>query len=78
MPTVADFLDTNVVVYAFDRSDPAKQERAQAPMADHPDAMISAQVLLESAALGGCPTLWTQDLTDGSVIRDVAIRNPFR
>ena len=78
MPTVADFLDTNVVVYAFDRSEPARQERAQALMADHPDAMISTQVIHESAALCGCPTLWTEDLTDGSVIRVVAIRNPFR
>ena len=47
MPTVGDFLDTNVLVYAFDSSEPGKRERAHALMAAHPDAVISTQVLLE-------------------------------
>lgn len=46
--TVADvFLDTNVLVYAFDGSEPTKQARALAVLAEHPDARISTQVLLE-------------------------------
>ena len=45
MPT---FLDTNVLVYAFDRSEPAKMQTAQQLLAD-PDAdfVISAQVCSE-------------------------------
>ena len=134
---MADFLDTNVLVYAFDQSEPEKQARAQELLAEHPDAVISTQVLLEwfaivtrkftppmpgeraaaamvdlaaldivvadaelvvraartaaghqltiwdamiveSAALGGCRTLWSEDLRDGAVLRGVEIRNPFR
>ncbi len=41
------FLDTNVLVYAFDTSDREKQARALAVLAQHPDATISTQVLLE-------------------------------
>lgn len=41
------FLDTNVLVYAFDAADRAKQQRALAVLAGHPDAAISTQVLLE-------------------------------
>lgn len=41
------FLDTNVLVYAFDTSDEAKRARALAVLTDHPDAVISTQVLLE-------------------------------
>ncbi|MDJ0663187.1 MAG: PIN domain-containing protein [Acidimicrobiia bacterium] len=45
---MTSFLDTNVLVYAFDRSEPAKMEVAQRLLAD-PDAdyVISAQVLSE-------------------------------
>ncbi len=133
---MADFFDTNVLVYAFDASEPEKRERALALLAAHPDACISTQVLLEwysvvtrkfaspmpadaagealaalatldvlptdaelvvraagtsashqlsiwdalvveSAALGGCPTLWSEDLNDGATIRGVTVRNPF-
>jgi predicted nucleic acid-binding protein len=43
------FLDTNVLVYAFDRDEPAKCERAQAVLASaKPGALtVSAQVLGE-------------------------------
>ncbi|MFT3969598.1 MAG: PIN domain-containing protein [Micropruina sp.] len=41
------FLDTNVLVYAFDTADREKQARALAVLAQHPDATISTQVLLE-------------------------------
>ncbi len=133
---MADFLDTNVLVYAFDGSEPAKRDRAQQLMAANADAVISTQVLLEwfavvtrtfvppmpkqeaasviaelasltvvpadaelvvraaqsaaahqmsiwdamvveSAALGGCQTLWSEDLADGTILRGVTIRNPF-
>lgn len=41
------FLDTNVLVYAYDLAEPAKRERARALLAEHPGAVISTQVLLE-------------------------------
>ncbi len=44
---VADFIDTNVLVYAFDDDEPAKQTRARQLMREQPDAVISPQVLLE-------------------------------
>jgi predicted nucleic acid-binding protein len=44
---VADFLDTNVVVYAFDNDEPEKQAIARELMRQRPDAVISTQVLLE-------------------------------
>lgn len=44
---MAEFLDTNVVVYAFDNDEPVKQARARQVMSERPDAVISTQVLLE-------------------------------
>lgn len=41
------FLDTNVCVYAFDRSSPARQARAIEILVASPDAAISTQVLSE-------------------------------
>src|SRR4051812_26070850 len=44
------FLDTNVLVYAYDRHDPAKHQRAQTLLQERlkaKDAFISAQVLGE-------------------------------
>ncbi|WP_324386498.1 hypothetical protein [Nostocoides sp.] len=35
------------MVYAFDNAEPAKQAVARRLMRDHPDAVISTQVLLE-------------------------------
>lgn len=42
------FLDTNVVVYAFDRSDPAKQRIAIDVLEGNERLVVSSQVLLES------------------------------
>lgn len=42
------FLDTNVIVYAYDDADPAKRDRARAVLADESiEAIISTQVLSE-------------------------------
>ena len=41
------FIDTNVLVYAFDESEPAKQRRARAVLVDLDDAVVSTQVLQE-------------------------------
>jgi predicted nucleic acid-binding protein len=42
------FLDTNVVVYAFDRADPAKQHTAIAVLDGGERLVVSTQVLLET------------------------------
>jgi predicted nucleic acid-binding protein len=42
------FLDTNVVVSAFDRADPAKQETAIAVLKGGDRLVVSTQVLLET------------------------------
>jgi len=134
-----EFVDANVLVYAFDSSAAAKQRAAQqvleklwesstgclsvqvlqeffvtvtkkvakplaveeatarvreftawkvfAPTADdvlaaiglHTQAKIGfwdAMIVL-AAAESGCDVLWTEDLTDGQVLRGVRIQNPF-
>ena len=42
------FLDTNVVVYAFDKADPAKQEKAIQILESDERLVISTQVMLET------------------------------
>jgi predicted nucleic acid-binding protein len=45
---VTAFLDTNVVVYAYDRDEPGKRERARAILAEEADELcLSTQVLAE-------------------------------
>jgi predicted nucleic acid-binding protein len=47
-PVVAAFLDTNVLVYAYDRDEPDKRERARAILAGDADELcLSTQVLAE-------------------------------
>ncbi len=42
------FLDTNVVVYAFDKADPAKRETATRILESDERLVVSTQVLLET------------------------------
>lgn len=35
-------------------------------------------MMVHAAAESGCDVLWTEDLSDGQVLRGVQIRNPFR
>lgn len=134
-----DFVDTNVLVYAFDSSAGRKQQAAQAllerlwesntgcvslqvlqeffvtvtkkvaeplPVAEAkarirefaawrvfaptPDDILAAIDLHAQAKIGfwdamvvlaaaesGCDVLWTEDLSDGQLLRGVRIRNPF-
>jgi predicted nucleic acid-binding protein len=136
---VWEFIDANVLVYAFDSSAGAKQERAAELLArlwdsgtgclsiqvlqeffvtvtrkvPHPlsideaadrirefalwkmfspaaDDVLAAIVLhkqaklsfwdamvVQAAAQTECDTLWTEDLSDGQLVRGVRIRNPF-
>lgn len=45
---MSTFLDTNVVVYAFDRADPARQRTAIAVLTGGGRLVVSTQVLLEA------------------------------
>ncbi len=45
---MSTFLDTNVVVYAFDRADPEKRARAIAILEEGERLVVSTQVLLET------------------------------
>lgn len=134
-----DFVDANVLVYAFDSSAGRKQQAAKALLErlwESNSGWVSIQVLQEffvtvtkkvarplpvedakarvrefaawrvfapapedvvaaidlhtqakigfwdamivlAAAESGCDVLWTEDLTDGQVLRGVRIRNPF-
>ena len=133
------FVDTNVLVYAFDRSAEAKQAAAQrlleelweretgclsvqvlqeffvtitrkvprpisidaaadrirelavwkvfAPTAQDVLTAIALQkktklsfrdaMVIHAAAESGCDVLWTEDLSDGQMLRGMRIRNPF-
>lgn len=44
---VAVFLDTNVVVYAYDRNEPVKRELARAVLANDDELWVSTQVMTE-------------------------------
>ncbi|HET6582305.1 MAG TPA: PIN domain-containing protein [Nannocystaceae bacterium] len=41
------FVDTNVLVYAFDRDEPAKRKRSLAILEGEDDLVLSTQVLQE-------------------------------
>jgi predicted nucleic acid-binding protein len=132
------FVDTNVVVYAFDDDEPDKQAQARELLSDSALELlvVSSQVLAEffvtvtrklarpldpdtarravaelselpvvstdaalvlagidlagrhqlsmwdglivqAAIVGGCQTLFTEDLHDGAVLDGVRVRNPF-
>jgi predicted nucleic acid-binding protein len=50
-----------------------------AAIALHKQAKVSFwdAMIVQAAAEAGCDTLWTEDLTDGQVLRGVRIRDPF-
>jgi predicted nucleic acid-binding protein len=51
-----------------------------APIALHKQVNVGFwdAMIVHAAAESGCDVLWTEDLSDGQVIRGVQIRNPFR
>ena len=53
------FLDTNILVYTFDQTAPAKQTKAQA--------------LLEQALTAGCRVLYSEDLQHQQQINTLTI-----
>lgn len=50
-----------------------------AAIALHKQAKISFwdAMVVEAAAQTGCDALWTEDLSDGQLVRGVRVRNPF-
>ncbi len=68
---MATFVDTNVLVYAVDRSEPEKRAIAHGALAEvWQGAVFSAQVLNEYFVT-------SEDLSHGQVIEGVRIHNPF-
>jgi predicted nucleic acid-binding protein len=61
------FLDTNIFVYCFDDEQPEKTS-----VYSFYDALI-----LAGANRGGCTILYSEDLTDGQIVDQVRIVNPF-
>jgi predicted nucleic acid-binding protein len=51
-------------------------QAAAATAAAHQLSIYDAMII-EAAVRGGCDTIWTEDLADGSTIRGVTIANPF-
>lgn len=45
----------------------------------HKQAKLSFwdSMVLQAAAQSGCDVLWTEDLSDGQLVRGVRVRNPF-
>ena len=87
------FIDTNVVVYAFDRADPKKQRIAIEVLEGDERLVLSTQVLLEtcrrfdiaiwdaliieSARAAGCKCILSEDLQPGQDFDGVRVENPF-
>jgi predicted nucleic acid-binding protein len=61
----AEFVDTNVLVYAHDRD--AGEKRVH----------FSDALLVVSAQRAGAIRLWSEDLQSGARFGEVEIRNPF-
>lgn len=73
------FLDTNVLVYSFDKSAPAKREKSVNLIAEglrKGSGAISWQVVA-SALQCGARVLFSEDLQDGRRFDELEIRNPF-
>jgi predicted nucleic acid-binding protein len=76
----AFFLDTNVLVYAYDPADAAKRTRALEVLTrlgaqqqlSYWDSLIWA-----TAKLSGVPTVLSEDFSDGRLIEGVRFLNPF-
>ena len=78
------FIDTNVVVYAYDSSAGAKQATAQQVLreaAASGEDVISVQVLGEffqvTAKLSGCVRVLSEDLSAGQDYDGLIVINPF-
>ena len=69
------FLDTNLLLYAYDAGSPVKL-RAIDLHEKHKYAFWDSLVI-QSAIEGGARWLFSEDLKDGQKIGDLTIRNPF-
>lgn len=79
------FIDTNVIVFAFDSSFPKKQAIAKTFLTNaiaQGDAVISYLALYDSliiaaAVTANCTQLLTEDMQHGQEIEGLMIWNPF-
>ena len=65
-------LDTNILVCAYDRSEPGKREDQAIARREGWDAQIWAV-----ARLHGIPAILSEDFSSGSVVDGVGFLNPF-
>lgn len=90
--TQRQFIDTNILVYAQDRSAGRKQGQAQALLqqlwqVDDIRYAIRLQnrfrisfwdaMIVASAQQLDCITLWSEDLNPGQIFDQLQVRNPF-
>jgi predicted nucleic acid-binding protein len=87
-----DFLDTNILLYAYDRSDHRKQLIAREFLrkALAGQMLVSTQVLAEygvhlydrmivaAAERGGCQKILSEDFNAGQKYFGITVENPFR
>ncbi|MDR1785672.1 MAG: hypothetical protein LBR23_04320 [Spirochaetaceae bacterium] len=66
------FLDSNIVIYAYSKTDLAKLELHKKHQFSFYDGLIVA-----SAMECQCALLFSEDMQDGQVIQGVTITNPF-
>ena len=72
MPEDKAFIDTNIIIYAYDVTAGKKHETARIIITDLWDSMI-----IEAAIKGGATVLMSEDLQDGQAVSGVTIKNPF-
>lgn len=78
------FVDTNILVYAYDRTVGHKRDHARALIAElweSGNGCISIAfwdaMIIQSATKLGCAILWSKDLNSGQVYEGVRVLDPF-
>jgi predicted nucleic acid-binding protein len=75
------FVDTNILVYAFEKPDSPRKETAKALILElmRSDRLrLWDALIVASAVRSGASILLTEDLNHGQVISGVRVENPFR
>ncbi len=75
MPT---FVDTNVLVYARDASEPERQALARAWLEHRSRLSFWDALIVAGARAAGCRWLLSEDLTPGATYDGVEVVDPFR
>ena len=71
------FVDTNLLVHAFDKSGSPKNKIAQIGLADQAKLSFWDALIVLAAVRAGAAVLYTEDLNNGQEILGVRVANPF-